>query len=539
MKSYLKMEAIMSYLALYRKYRPQNFDHVVGQSETTEILKNQIRNSKFGHAYLFSGIRGTGKTSTAKILSKAINCLDPHDGNPCNKCEICLEINNESFMDVIEIDAASNNGVDNVRELRENSKYLPAKGSHKVYIIDEVQMLSPGAFNALLKTLEEPSKHVVFILATTEPEKIPVTILSRCQRYDFKRVRLDDMISRMKYILDDLSYSFDTEALNLIALKSDGAMRDALSLLEKVISKSNEHISVAMTTSVLGVIEFVELKKLFEAIFSQQVEMAIQTIDHMIVSGISISNIFEQILEFIRNIMLMNVFKTTNEIVALPEKMQEDLLDEFNKVDIKLMSEMIDIINQSIAKLKYAANPRLNLELSIISICLLFKEGEMVQEKYLAPQKKIEKEKVLAPVETAVEEKKVTAVEVSVTESVIEDNISREINNVDVLSNWNKVLEIIKQRRKIVHAFLVEGNPVKVEQNIVFIEFQPEYDFHRGNVMLVDNRDVIEKALLEFTGKRYQIEAVLPMKKVVEEKTNLDKIKDFLGDEFKEILEVE
>lgn len=529
----------MSYLALYRKYRPQNFDHVVGQSETTEILKNQIRNSKFGHAYLFSGIRGTGKTSTAKILSKAINCLDPHDGNPCNKCEICLEINNESFMDVIEIDAASNNGVDNVRELRENSKYLPAKGSHKVYIIDEVQMLSPGAFNALLKTLEEPSKHVVFILATTEPEKIPVTILSRCQRYDFKRVRLDDMISRMKYILDDLSYSFDTEALNLIALKSDGAMRDALSLLEKVISKSNEHISVAMTTSVLGVIEFVELKKLFEAIFSQQVEMAIQTIDHMIVSGISISNIFEQILEFIRNIMLMNVFKTTNEIVALPEKMQEDLLDEFNKVDIKLMSEMIDIINQSIAKLKYAANPRLNLELSIISICLLFKEGEMVQEKYLAPQKKIEKEKVLAPVETAVEEKKVTAVEVSVTESVIEDNISREINNVDVLSNWNKVLEIIKQRRKIVHAFLVEGNPVKVEQNIVFIEFQPEYDFHRGNVMLVDNRDVIEKALLEFTGKRYQIEAVLPMKKVVEEKTNLDKIKDFLGDEFKEILEVE
>ncbi len=529
----------MSYLALYRKYRPQNFNHVVGQSETTEILKNQIRNSKFGHAYLFSGIRGTGKTSTAKIFSKAINCLDPQDGNPCNKCEICLEINNESFMDVIEIDAASNNGVDNVRELRENSKYLPAKGTHKVYIIDEVQMLSPGAFNALLKTLEEPSKHVVFILATTEPEKITVKILSRCQRYYFKRVKLDDMIHRMQYILDDLSYSFDTEALNLIALKSDGAMRDALSLLEKVISKSNEHISVSLTTSVLGVIEFVELKILFEAVFSQQVEKAIQTIDHMIVSGISISNIFEQILEFIRNIMLMNVFKTTNEIVALPEKMQMDLLDKFKDVDINLMSEMIDIINQSIAKLKYATNPRLNLELSIISVCLLFQEGKVAHEKIDVPQKSMMQKQTPAPLDVQVKEQTVKVAEEIAVKSAIEDSISQEINDVDVLSNWNKVLENIKQRRRIVHAFLVEGNPIKVDQNIVFIEFQPEYDFHRGNVMLIDNKDVIEKALLEFTGKRYQIEAVLANKKTLEEKTNLDKIKDFLGDEFKEILEVE
>lgn len=347
----------MSYLALYRKYRPRSFDEIIGQKETTEILKNQIQNSRFGHAYLFSGIRGTGKTSTAKIMAKAVNCLHPVDGNPCNICENCMEINNESFMDVIEIDAASNNGVDNVRELRENSKYLPSKGSHKVYIIDEVQMLSTGAFNALLKTLEEPSEHVVFILATTEPEKIPVTILSRCQRYDFKRIRLADMIGLLKAILKDLNYSYDDEALDLIALKSDGAMRDALSLLEKVISKSDQYLSKELTSDVLGMVEFVVLSELFHELTNQDVEGALKATIKLMDSGISVSNILEQMLMFIRGMMLAKVFQCPSEIIALPNQLQLELIKDFSHIKLDKFSQMIEIINNTLSKLKYAANP--------------------------------------------------------------------------------------------------------------------------------------------------------------------------------------
>ena len=525
----------MSYLALYRRYRPRDFDGIIGQVETIEILKNQIKQNKFVHAYLFSGIRGTGKTSTAKIMAKSINCLNPLDGNPCNECEICKAINNDSFMDVIEIDAASNNGVDNIRELRENTKYLPSKGSHKVYIIDEVQMLSSGAFNALLKTLEEPSKHVVFILATTEPEKIPATIISRCQRYDFKRVELDAMIKEMKRILEDLSCSYDEEALNLIALKSDGAMRDALSLLEKVVSKSNEHISENLTSKVLGIVEFVELSNLFEAILSQEIDSAIIVVDRMILSGVSIKNIFEQILEFLRNIMLINVFKVPTNIIALPERIQLEMINKFSEIDLQKNSEMIDIINQAISKLKYSANPRLNLELAAVTMSLLFQEKKTVKKD--AIEQKVMKESVVVPKKEEVLVN-IEKIEESIENDIEDDFISREINNDNIISDWNQILENVKLKRRITHAFLIEGNLVKVEKQVIYIEFQPEYDFHRGNVMLPDNKNIIEKVLLEHTNKRYTIEAVVVKEKKSEEKSDVEKIKDFLGDEYKEILKV-
>ena len=226
----------MSYKALYRKFRPRIFEEVVGQTSVTQTLRNQIASGKIGHAYLFSGIRGTGKTSTAKIFSRSVNCLNPSDGNPCNVCEICQGIIDERIMDVVEIDAASNNGVDHIRELRENVKYPPSEAKYKVYIVDEVHMLSQGAFNALLKTLEEPPSYVIFILATTESHKIPATIHSRCQEYEFKRLGYDDILYQLTMVTDSMNISVDDESLRLIINNAEGAMRDALSLLDQVIS---------------------------------------------------------------------------------------------------------------------------------------------------------------------------------------------------------------------------------------------------------------------------------------------------------------
>ena len=232
--------------ALYRVYRPKTFEDVVGQEHIVKTLKNQIKNNNIGHAYLFSGTRGTGKTSTAKIFARAVNCLNPINEEPCNECEICRDTLNDNIMDVVEIDAASNNSVDDIRELRESVKYTPSKAKYKVYIIDEVHMLSQGAFNALLKTLEEPPSYVIFILATTEPHKIPATILSRCQRFDFKRVSSKDIAARMAYICEKEDIEVEDKALNLIARNSQGALRDALSILDQCMSFGNDKIDIMM-----------------------------------------------------------------------------------------------------------------------------------------------------------------------------------------------------------------------------------------------------------------------------------------------------
>jgi len=532
----------MSYLALYRKYRSQNFDEIVGQDSIVEILKNQIRNNKFGHAYIFSGIRGTGKTSVAKIMSKAVNCLNLVDGNPCNECEICKEINNDSFMDVVEIDAASNNGVDNVRELREHSKYLPSKGKYKVYIIDEVQMLSIGAFNALLKTLEEPSEHILFILATTEPQKIPVTILSRCQRYDFKRISIKDIIGRMKYVLNDMNYSYDEESLNLIAIKSDGAMRDALSLLEKVVSKSGNSVSIDITKKVLGVIEFDALIRLFEYTFSGKGNEAILELDQLINDGVSISNILNQILEFTRNLMILNLFKKPNELVNLPNELQINLIDKFSNIDMKTTRSAIEMMNEYASKLKYSLNQRLNLELMIISISL-------IKSDFLVDEEVKEKSEKKADVKIKIEEPiiknddTIKKHEKDIVKEIKEDKIiSREIisDSNNVLNKWDDILSEVNKKKKIAYAFLVEGSPREIKGNKIMIEYKDGYEFHMENVSMKENREIIEKSIFDVTGEKYLIEIVTEEKKNKNETVDeVEELKSFLGKEFEKILKIE
>lgn len=285
----------MAYKTLYRVFRPKTFDEVYGQAHITDILKRQITTGQTSHAYLFYGPRGTGKTSTAKIFANALNCLDPHDGNPCGSCEVCQGFANDAFVDIVEIDAASNNSVDNVRDIREKVSLLPALGKFKVYIIDEVHMLSSGAFNALLKTLEEPPPHAVFILATTEIRKLPATILSRCQRYDFKRITQEDIISRLREVAEKTGVKYEEEALKMIAQSAEGAMRDALSVMDQCIAGQDaltlEHVNMAM-----GIADSERTRVLSDAILGEDPGNALRLLDEMLKDGIEPHNILRDIV---------------------------------------------------------------------------------------------------------------------------------------------------------------------------------------------------------------------------------------------------
>ena len=275
----------MAYTALYRKFRPTTFADVVGQEHITRTLRNQIIADRVGHAYLFNGGRGTGKTSSAKILARAINCLNPKDGEPCNECEICRGALNGSLTDIVEMDAASNNSVEDIRSIREEVNFLPTKAKYRVYIIDEVHMLSPGAFNALLKTLEEPPEHVKFILATTEPQKLPATILSRCQRFDFKRISNEDIIKRLKVVCNESNIEITDSALNIIAVLSEGAMRDALSILERCIQDGENKIDEDKIKDLVGIPKIAFVNSITEAIIDYDIDKALKSMDDILNEG--------------------------------------------------------------------------------------------------------------------------------------------------------------------------------------------------------------------------------------------------------------
>ena len=289
----------MAYTALYRKFRPTTFADVVGQEHITKTLRNQIIADRVGHAYLFNGGRGTGKTSSAKILARAINCLNPKDGEPCNECEICRGALNGSLTDIVEMDAASNNSVEDIRSIREEVNFLPTKAKYRVYIIDEVHMLSPGAFNALLKTLEEPPEHVKFILATTEPQKLPATILSRCQRFDFKRISNEDIIKRLKVVCNESNIEITDSALNIIAVLSEGAMRDALSILERCIQDGENKIDEDKIKDLVGIPKIAFVNSITEAIIDYDIDKALKSMDDILNEGKDLNNFLWEIIKYI------------------------------------------------------------------------------------------------------------------------------------------------------------------------------------------------------------------------------------------------
>ena len=359
----------MSYTALYRKWRPTSFEEVRGQDHIVKTLKNQINSGRIGHAYLFCGTRGTGKTSIAKIFARAVNCEHPVDGSPCGECSMCRQIAEGASLNVVEIDAASNNGVENIRDIREQVQYPPTDGRYRVYIIDEVHMLSIGAFNALLKTLEEPPSYVIFILATTEVHKIPITILSRCQRYDFKRISIDTIAGRLAELTQAEQIDVDDRALRYVARAADGSMRDALSLLDQCVAfHFGEKLTYDNALEVLGAVDNRVFSKLFQAVLASDTKACIREIEEMIIQGRDLSQLVNDFVWYMRNLLIAKTTDEPGDMLDMSEENLAVLKEEAAGVDTETLMRYIRIFSELSGQLRYASQKRILVEIAFIKL---------------------------------------------------------------------------------------------------------------------------------------------------------------------------
>ena len=359
----------MSYTALYRKWRPTSFEEVRGQDHIVKTLKNQINSGRIGHAYLFCGTRGTGKTSIAKIFARAVNCEHPVDGSPCGECSMCRQIAEGASLNVVEIDAASNNGVENIRDIREQVQYPPTDGRYRVYIIDEVHMLSIGAFNALLKTLEEPPSYVIFILATTEVHKIPITILSRCQRYDFKRISIDTIAGRLAELTQAEQIDVDDRALRYVARAADGSMRDALSLLDQCVAFNfGEKLTYDNVLEGLGAVDNRVFGKLFQAVLASDTKACIREIEEMIIQGRDLSQLINDFVWYMRNLLIAKTTDEPGDMLDMSEENLAVLKEEAAGVDTETLMRYIRIFSELSGQLRYASQKRILVEIAFIKL---------------------------------------------------------------------------------------------------------------------------------------------------------------------------
>ena len=502
--------------ALYRVYRPKTFEDVVGQEHIVKTLKNQIRNSNIGHAYLFSGTRGTGKTSTAKIFARAVNCLNSIDEEPCNECEICVDTLNDNIMDIVEIDAASNNSVDDIRELRESVKYTPSKAKYKVYIIDEVHMLSQGAFNALLKTLEEPPSYVIFILATTEPHKIPATILSRCQRFDFKRVSSKDIANRMAYICEKENIQAEEKALSLIARNSQGALRDALSILDQCMSFGNEMIEYDDVIELLGTVNIDELFELSQAIIDENTKKTLQILNEFIIWGKDIRNLINDLIDHFRNLMVCKVSKDLDEIISLPEESIERLKEQSKTININDLIRILNILSETQDSMKSSSNTRILAEVTMMKIA-----QPMFDESKEALIKRIEN------LEQIIESGNIKVVTVQNEHESSSNNKNQKINNQEekqdiiyeevksedvklVESSWKKIIQKIKDDKKpSIYALLKEVSSFYVKENSLFIIFNDNFSFARSRLSSEETIKYVEQVIREVLNRSFHLKIYL------------------------------
>ncbi|MEJ8554658.1 DNA polymerase III subunit gamma/tau [Tepidibacter sp. Z1-5] len=500
--------------ALYRVYRPLKFEDVIGQEHITKTIKNQIDNDSIAHAYLFSGTRGTGKTSTAKIFARAVNCMNPDNHEPCNECEICKGILNDSIMDVIEIDAASNNGVDDIRELRENVKYPPTKGKYKVYIIDEVHMLSQGAFNALLKTLEEPPYYIIFILATTEAHKIPATILSRCQKYDFKRVKVDDIVMRMKKICDDLNIQVEEKALNLIARNAGGALRDALSILDQCVSYSEDEIKYSDVVNLLGTVNIDFLFDMSKHIIEEDTKQALELLNELIICGKDIKHFLTDLIDHFRNLMVCKVSHELYEIINLPVETIDLLKKQAEAVDLNNIIEIINLLSETQNNIKYASNPRISLEITIM--------------KLSQPVLKLDDDSILSRIQN-IENIIKNGVSIPRNDNTIEskNNISKNgaIKNeqyvqkpkkpknpdvVEIENSWTQILEYMKNDKQMsIQAMLKEINDFEMENNTLIMLVDDKFKFIKDRLNRDEEKLYIKSVINNITGQNINIKIEL------------------------------
>ena len=536
--------------ALYRAYRPQTFKDVVGQEHIIRTLKNQIENGNVGHAYLFCGTRGTGKTSTAKIFARAVNCIDSVNEEPCNECEVCKDILNDNIMDVIEIDAASNNSVDDVREIRENVKYTPAKCKYKVYIIDEVHMLSQGAFNALLKTLEEPPSYVIFILATTEPHKIPATILSRCQRFDFKRVTVQDMSSRMKEICEDVNIDVDERALNLIARNSQGALRDALSILDQCMSFSDDKIEYKDVVDLLGTVNIEQLFEMAEYVIKEDTKKCLEILNEFVIWGKDIKNLIDDLIDHFRNLMICKVSTELDEIISLPEETIEQLKAQSNLIETNDIIRILNILSETQDNIKSSSNPRVLAEVSIMKLSQpMFDESKEALIKRLANLEAIIKSgniKVTTDNSASTVESQDTTV-VENKQPEVEEVYYEEVKSEDVKlveKSWENILMNIKKDKNMpVYAILREAKDFNVYANDLYIIFDDNFAFAKNKLNDPKTLGYIENVVRDTLNRSFSIKIILKSESkninLEIEKVEKDKGEQILEKVFpKEILDI-
>lgn len=470
----------MGYTALYRKFRPITFSEIVGQEHITRTLRNQIIAGRVGHAYLFNGGRGTGKTSAAKILARAINCLNPKDGEPCNECEICKGAINGSLTDIVEMDAASNNSVEDIRSIREEVNFLPTKAKYRVYIIDEVHMLSTGAFNALLKTLEEPPEHVKFILATTEPQKLPATILSRCQRFDFKKISNENIIKRLNIVCEKSNIEITKEALNIIAVLSEGAMRDALSILERCIQDGENKIDEDKIKDLVGIPKITYIHQLTESILEYDVDKALANIDEVLEDGKDINNLLWELIKYVKDIL---VYKASNKL----ELYSEEELNKIRIISEKVSKEkLVDIIYQLSNlenDIKWSTQKTIMFQAGIIKLCSKQAEtSSNLEERLDKIEKYLRTSKVKSNMTMPVQQ--VQSNEPRMTFGVSSKN-STEFKNTNIpksnkekkFSNkseeyWPQIVNDLKQSGKIVlYTNLMNTKAKEINDMTVGIEF--------------------------------------------------------------------
>lgn len=526
----------MGYTALYREWRPKTFDDVVGQEHITTTLKNEIINDRIAHAYLFCGTRGTGKTSTAKVMAKALNCLNLQDGEPCNECEMCKKINEGLAIDVTELDAASNNGIDKIRDIIDDTKYPPQEAKYKVYIMDEVHMLSVGAVNAFLKTLEEPPKNVIFILATTDPQKLPITILSRCQRFDFKRINHKEVSARLRRITEAKNIDCEDKSLDLIARVCDGAMRDALSILDQAIAMGENEIDYNDLVSILGLVTNEYLFDITNSIIERNIEKSMIIVDKLVYSGKDMQLFIKDLIAHFRNLLMIKVTTNPEEVLDMSLENITLVREQGRKIRVEEIMRDIRILQEAEANSKMSKQSRLYLELSIIKMCKI--EYDTSNEVILSRMNRLEEDlkngKVQIVSNSSVDEsenysnntgtirndsnqkreatssKKIENKISGNSEAVNEGfNTESKLTIDDVARAWAEILEMFKaMRARIIHASLITGKPYSFKNGVLTIGFNELYSQskprlenqqYRETVNEIFSKVLREKVIVNYT----------------------------------------
>jgi DNA polymerase-3 subunit gamma/tau len=479
----------MSYTVFALKWRPNNFSEIVGQPHIVNTLKSAIEKKRLAHAYLFAGPRGIGKTSTARILAKSLNCKEGPAADPCGKCSCCLEISQGRSLDVIEIDGASNTGVEDVRSLRENVKFAPVSGNFKIYIIDEVHMLSISAFNALLKTLEEPPEFVKFIFATTHPDKIPSTVLSRCQRLDFRRISAMEIASQLEKIVKSEKITVDKDVLFAIAKTSDGALRDAESILDQLVSFSKEKISLKDVISILGLVEQEALFEITDKIIQKDPKRALDLLNRIIDDGKDINVFLNNLIEHFRNLMIAKVSKGDAKLIDLPQDICQRLLKQSQALSLEDIFTAFNVLVNTHEMSKRMDSLRIPLEVSIVRL-----SHDRKSQKPILKEKEAVKEQRVVPAEEKPQEPPKPVINITL------DNIK---------DAWQNVLDSLSRVKISAATYLSEGEPFKLSGNLLTVAFPKSHSLHKESLERRENREMIEKNLTEALNVPLRVSFVL------------------------------